>query len=84
MQFIKIIMDLGILPSKFFTRQILLYFKKGNFGGKKSTLQKSEFTLQIYFGFPIIITWGFTEMQLKDSKMFSLMHFMIEPGSNLC
>jgi hypothetical protein len=49
-------MDLGILPSKFFTRQILLYFKKGNFGGKKSTLQKSEFTLQIYFGFPIIIT----------------------------
>jgi hypothetical protein len=36
-----------LLQSKFFSRQIfLLYFGKGNFGGKKITLQKSEFTLQ--------------------------------------
>ncbi len=33
-----------------FSRQIfLLYFGKGNFGGKKFTLQQSEFTLQSRF-----------------------------------
>jgi hypothetical protein len=36
----------GSLQSKLFSRQIfLLYFGKGNFGGKKFTLQRSLFDL---------------------------------------
>jgi hypothetical protein len=33
----------------FFPQNFLLYFEKGNFGGKKLTLQKTEFTLQRSF-----------------------------------
>jgi hypothetical protein len=42
-------MDLVPLQSNFSRQNFLLYFEIGNFGGKKYTLQKSEFTLQRRF-----------------------------------
>jgi hypothetical protein len=46
-----------------FSRHFFLYFGKGNFGGKKCTLQKSEFTL--------LLEKISTKIQMQPSMEFS-------------